>query len=149
MIKWFKVEFWTTIARLILRNRIPFLIGIGLITTFLVIQWKHIRFTFTEANMLPNDHPVNLEYKNFLSKFGEEGNLILLAIKNQNIYTPEILNQWNSLSGELKKFKEIDAIISIENLPILEKDTTTESFVTRPFLKGKIKSQKERRKKNI
>ena len=143
MIKWFKVEFWTTIARLILRNRIPFLIGIGLITTFLVIQWKHIRFTFTEANMLPNDHPVNLEYKNFLSKFGEEGNLILLAIKNQNIYTPEILNQWNSLSGELKKFKEIDAIISIENLPILEKDTTTESFVTRPFLKGKIKSQKE------
>ncbi|GET46810.1 efflux RND transporter permease subunit [Capnocytophaga felis] len=143
MIKWFKAEFWTTIARLILRNRITVLIGIALITIFLAIQWKNIRFTFTEANMLPNEHPVNLEYKDFLSKFGEEGNLILLAIKNENIYTPEILNQWNELSQKLKNFKEINAVISIENLPILVKDTATGSFVTRSLLNGKIETQKQ------
>ncbi|GIM49323.1 efflux RND transporter permease subunit [Capnocytophaga stomatis] len=143
MIKWFKAEFWTTIARLILRNRITVLVGIALITIFLAIQWKNIRFTFTEANMLPNEHPVNLEYKDFLSKFGEEGNLILLAIKNENIYTPEILNQWNELSRKLKNFKEINAVISVENLPILVKDTTTQSFVTSSLLKGKIETQKQ------
>ncbi|MDO4783069.1 MAG: MMPL family transporter [Capnocytophaga felis] len=143
MIKWFKAEFWITIARLILRNRITVLIGIALITIFLAIQWKNIRFTFTEANMLPNEHPVNLEYKDFLSKFGEEGNLILLAIKNENIYTPEILNQWNELSQKLKNFNEINAVISIENLPILVKDTATESFVTRSLLNGKIQTQKQ------
>lgn len=143
MIKWFKAEFWTSVARLILRNRIIFLIGIALITIFLVIQWKNIRFTFTEANMLPNDHPVNLEYRDFLSKFGEEGNLILLAIKDKNVFSPEILNQWNELSHKLDKFKEIDAVISVENLPILTKDVASESFVTHPLLKGKIQTQQQ------
>lgn len=143
MIKWFKAKFWTTIARLILRNRITVLICIALITIFLAVQWRHIRFTFTEANMLPNDHPVNLEYKDFLSKFGEEGNLILLAIKNEGIYTPEILNRWNELSNTLKSFKEVDAVISLGNLPVLVKDTATESFVTQSLLKRKIETQQQ------
>ncbi|MDO5105827.1 RND family transporter [Capnocytophaga sp.] len=143
MIKWFKAAFWTTIARLILRNRITILTSIILITIFLAIQWKNIRFTFTEANMLPNDHPVNLEYREFLSQFGEEGNLILLAIKDKNVFTPEVLNKWNDLSRKLNDFHEIKAVISVENLPVLVKDTASERFVTHSLLKGKIETQQQ------
>ena len=143
MIKRLKAEFWTGIASLILRNRITFLIIIALITTLLALQWKYIRFTFTEANMLPDDHQVNLEYKHFLSKFGEEGNLILLAIDGDSIYTPKILNKWNSLSHKLQNFKQIDAVISIGELPILVKDTASEKFVTHKFITKEISSQKE------
>lgn len=143
MIKWFKAEFWTSIARLILRNRIMILVVIGLITVLLAIQWKHVRFTFTEANMLPDDHPVNLEYKKFLSKFGEEGNLILLAVTDPNIYTPEGFNRWNKLSDELNRFEEVDAVVSAKNLPILVKDTLTKSFVTRPLTSRKFETQQQ------
>lgn len=143
MITWLKAEFWSAVARLILRNRIVFLISIALITSLLAIQWKNIRFTFTEANMLPDDHPVNLEYKHFLSKFGEEGNLILLAIDGDSIYTPKILNKWNELGRKLQNFKQIDAVISIGNLPILSKDTTLQKFVTNKFISKEIKIQKE------
>ena len=86
MFKWVKAAFWSNIAGLILRNRITFLLLLAAITIGLASQWKYIRFTFTEANMLPDDHPVNMQYKNFLSKFGEEGNLILLALDDPNIY---------------------------------------------------------------
>lgn len=143
MITWLKAEFWSAVARLILRNRIVFLISIALITSLLAIQWKNIRFTFTEANMLPDDHPVNLEYKHFLSKFGEEGNLILLAIDGDSIYTPKILNKWNELGRKLQNFKQIDAVISIGNLPILSKDTTLQKFVTNKFISKEIKTQEE------
>ena len=34
-----------------------------------------MRFTYTEANLLPDDHEVNITYNNFLKIFGEEGNL--------------------------------------------------------------------------
>lgn len=143
MIKWFKAEFWTTIARIILRNRILILIGIALFTLFLAMQWKNIRFTFTEANMLPDHHPVNIEYNKFLATFGEEGNLVLLAIESDSIYTPKMLNQWNALARKLDAFKEVDAVISIANLPILEKDTPTQSFKTHPFIQNELKSQAE------
>ena len=141
MFKWIKASFWSTIAGLILRNRIAFLLLIIAITGGLVSQWKHVRFTFTEANMLPDDHPVNMEYKHFLNKFGEEGNLILMALDDEKIYTPEVLNKWIALSNELKQFKQIDAVISINNLPILVKDTAQQRFVTHKFIEGEVKTQ--------
>ena len=143
MFKWVKAAFWSNIAGLILRNRITFLLLLAAITIGLASQWKYIRFTFTEANMLPDDHPVNMQYKNFLSKFGEEGNLILLALDDPNIYTPDVLNKWIALSKELKQFKQIDAVISIDNLPILVKDTATQRFITHKFITKEIKTQAE------
>ena len=143
MFKWVKAAFWSNIAGLILRNRITFLLLLAAITIGLASQWKYIRFTFTEANMLPDDHPVNMQYKNFLSKFGEEGNLILLALDDPNIYTPNVLNKWIALSKELKQFKQIDAVISIDNLPILVKDTATQRFITHKFITKEVKTQAE------
>ena len=143
MFKWVKAAFWSNLAGLILRNRITFLLLLAAITIGLASQWKYIRFTFTEANMLPDDHPVNMQYKNFLSKFGEEGNLILLALDDPNIYTPDVLNKWIALSKELKQFKQIDAVISIDNLPILVKDTATQRFITHKFITKEVKTQAE------
>ena len=141
MFKWIKASFWGTIAGLLLRHRITFLLIIAAITGGLATQWKNVRFTFTEANMLPDDHPVNMEYKHFLSKFGEEGNLILMALDDPKIYTPQVLNKWIGISNELKKFKQIDAVISINNLPILVKDTAEQRFVTHKFIEGEVKTQ--------
>ncbi|MFJ1426072.1 RND family transporter [Capnocytophaga canimorsus] len=141
MIKWFKNDFWITIARLILRNRTAILIGLGVVTLFMVVQWQHVRFTFTEANMLPDNHQVNIEYQKFLEKFGEEGNLMLLAVADESIYTPEKLNLWNDLSKKLKRFEQVQAVISLEQLPVLVKDTLNERFITQPLVNQPFENQ--------
>ena len=61
MIKWFSLGFWELIARIVLRNRILMLSIIVVITALLALQWKNIHFTFTEANLLPEDNIVNIE----------------------------------------------------------------------------------------
>ena len=62
MFKLFSSGFWETVARLILRNRIFILVVVLLTTGFFSMQWNNMRFTYTEANLLPDDHPINLEY---------------------------------------------------------------------------------------
>ena len=69
MSKIFSFGFWNTIARIILRNRVIILGLIIAFTVFLGFQWKNMRFSYTEANLLPDDHEVNQEYKKFLDKF--------------------------------------------------------------------------------
>ena len=66
MFKLLTTGFWETVARLILRNKIAILITVILYTIFFSMQWKHMRFTYTEANLLPDEHEVNLTYNNFL-----------------------------------------------------------------------------------
>ena len=75
MAKLFSVGFWETIARLILRNRIGIIVVILISTYFFGLQWEKMRFTYTEANLLPDDHEVNIDYNAFLETFGDEGNL--------------------------------------------------------------------------
>ena len=89
MSKWFSVGFWESVARVILRNRITILSIIFLFTVFLALQWKNMRFTYTEANLLPDHHEINLQYNDFLDKFGEEGNVIIFAVKSSDVFKPE------------------------------------------------------------
>ena len=81
------MNFWTRVSRIILKNRYLILILIAIITTLLVFQMKNMRFSYTEANLLPENHEVNIQYNKFLEIFGEEGNLVLLAVKDSSVFT--------------------------------------------------------------
>lgn len=140
MFKLFTKDFWDIVARLILRNKIGILLGVIGITIFFSFQWENMRFTYTEANLLPDDHPVNITYNNFLKTFGEEGNLIVLGVKDSTLFTVENLNAWNNLSDEFKTIKEVETVVSIKDLQKLVKDTKNEKFVLEPFIKDSITS---------
>ena len=81
MEKTIKKDFWAKLSDLILSNRIAVIVSIFAITIFLGLQWRNLSMSYQEANLLPNDHSANIEYKRFLGKFGEEGNLIVIGFK--------------------------------------------------------------------
>jgi|TARA_R110000851_G_scaffold148152_1_gene288346 uncharacterized protein len=126
------------VARFILRNRTGILIVIAGLTVLLALQWKNMRFTYTEANLLPDDHPINLEYDQFLSHFGEEGNLIVMGVKDSSIFTPEKFKAWNQLSKNISEYNEVELTLSVGNLQKLEKKTDTTGFALVPFMKDSV-----------
>ena len=128
MVKWFNTNFWDFIASKILRNRIGLLVTVALFTLFMASQWKHIKYTTTEANLLPASEKANLEYNSFLEKFGEEGNLIVIGIQDRLIFTPKIYDSWEKLMLQLKKNPEVDGIISLNDLKKLQKNDSLSSF---------------------
>ena len=134
MIKWFSLGFWELIARVVLRNRILMLSIIALVTILLAMQWKNIHFTQTEANMLPDDNIVNVEYNAFLDKFGEEGNLVIIGVKDKTFFTPKAYTAWAKLMNSLKEDKAVDLIISINDLKKLQKNESLEKFELVPFV---------------
>jgi predicted RND superfamily exporter protein len=134
MLKWFKTNFWDFIASKILRNRVFLLFAIFSFTIFMSIQWKNMRFTFTEANLLPDNHEVNLQYNSFLDKFGEEGNLIVLGFKDDNFFTEKNIKAWEKFVAYIKKDKAVELTLSIENLKVLSKDTVAQKFKLVPFI---------------
>jgi len=143
MAKQKKSKFWDILARLILRNKIGILLGIITITILFSTQWKYMRFTYTEANLLPDDHEVNIEYNNFLDIFGEEGNLIVLGVKDSTLFTVEKLNAWNKLSESFRASNEIENVVSIKDLQKLVKNTEAQKFDLEPFIKDSVKNLRE------
>jgi predicted RND superfamily exporter protein len=136
------IGFWEFIARIILRNRIIILSSIVLVTILLASQWKYIKFTQTEANLIPADDKVNVDYDKFLERFGEEGNLIVIATKDKKLFTPKVYNDWSELMNTIKSSKEVSLVVSIDNLQKLVKNDSLETFELKPLInKSKVQDE--------
>ena len=120
---------WGIVARLILRNRFILLVAILGMTFFWATQWKYMQFTFTEANLLPDNHPENILYKSFTDTFGDESNVILIAIKDSLFFTPKKRNAWRELNNRIEAYPEIDMVLSTDNLKELKKDQKNKTIV--------------------
>ncbi len=134
MLKWFFNRFWYLLSIKIIRNRTAILFFLFLITAFFAYQCKYIRFTQTEANLLPDDHPYTHEYNNFLKKFGEEGTLVVLGIQSDEVFQPKVMQSWNKMMRQFKSKKEIDLVISFHDIQKLKKDTVHQKFDLVPLL---------------
>ncbi len=123
------MNFWSNVANLILKNRITILLFVFALTFFLISHWKNIQFTYTEAKLLPDDHPESLIYDNFKDKFGEEGNLIVIAVKDTSLFSEKIFNEWNKLSRKIDRYPEVSFVLSFDNIKDLIKDNKNKRFI--------------------
>ena len=125
-------DFWTLLARAILRNRLLIILGIIGITLLWSTQWKYMQFTFTEANLLPDNHPENIQYQKFIEKFGDEGNLITIALNDPDLFNADRLNAWQEFNQQINAFPEVGLVLSIDNIQELKKDSQEKKLVLAP-----------------
>ena len=141
---------WDIFARLILRNRIFFLVFIFTSTLLLSTQWKNLKFSYSEANLMPKDHPFNLAYDNFVNVFGEEGNLLIIAVNDSSLFKKNNFNSWIELSQSFKNKKEVNNVIHVGNIPVISKDKIKKEFTVDSILNNSfISDNKVERFKNI
>lgn len=139
------MKFWNTVARTILTHRVATIIIIAIITGLLALQFKNVKFSYTEANLLPEDNPVNIEYDKFLNIFGEEGNIIVLAVKDSTLFSDvHKFNNWIALADKISNFnKEIEGVISFSNIKELKKNVDEQKFELTSILHKKKHNQQE------
>ena len=135
--------FWENVSRLILRNRILIILSLILITYSFSTHWDKIRFTYTEANLLPATHPENIKYKAFTDKFGEEGNLVVISVKDSSLFTIEKLNAWNDLSHSFKDHEDVSTVIAFGDLQKLKKNKSSRQFYIEPFIEDSISNNEQ------
>jgi predicted RND superfamily exporter protein len=98
--------------------------------------------TYTEAKLKKKKHIVNQQYDDFLTKFGEEGNLIVIGFQDPKFFTPKAFSEWNELMSGLKLSKSVELVVSVSDLKKLQKDTLAQKFELVPLIDtNQIKSQ--------
>lgn len=137
------MNFWAYVSRFILKQRFLILFVLVVITTFLASQIKYIQFSHTEANLLPGDHEENIKYDEFLNIFGEEGNIVLLAVKDSSLFSVENFNKWNELAHKIDSFPEVDFTASVGEIKKLKKDKENQKFIVEPLFNKIPENNKE------
>ena len=121
---------WQGIANFILRNR--FLL-IGVITLVTVLfgysALTNLKLDNKYGIVLPKDSPTTTNYNKFKELFGEDGNVLVLAIKTDSLYTESRFKKWKQLGDSILKFQGVESVTSEATLITLKNDKEKKEFV--------------------
>jgi uncharacterized protein len=134
---------WGLICGLILRRRITILFILALLTGFMAYKASSVRMDYEFLKLLPSDDPTLVEYNEFKKRFGEDGNILAVGIRDKDLFTLEKFNAWYNLGNELKEMEGVSNVISIAHLFNLTKDEEEKRFKTSQVVSRAPQTQAE------
>lgn len=96
---------WFKLSKIILKNRLAILIGIGIVTIIMGYLAQFAKMSYQMAQILPRTDSTYIDYENFKSTFGADGSIVVVGIKNENLFELENFNAWYDLTHDLKKIQ--------------------------------------------
>ena len=119
---------WQRLGQFILKYRIPLLLVLIGSTVFMGIHASRVQLSYDFARAIPINNQKYKDYQEFRSKFGEDGNLMVIGIQTDKLFEEKTFNAYAELQRSLKKAKGVDDIISIPSAVNLVKIPETEKL---------------------
>jgi len=137
-------NFWLGIAENILKFKYQILGILVVLTCALGFKASQIQLSYELAKILPKSDERFQLYENFKSKYGEDGNVMVIGLENDQIFSPNEFDAWNKLTKEIKGQAGIKNVLSISNLPEVYIDSLSNKFSTRPLWDANLPTTKTR-----
>lgn len=134
---------WVFIARTILRFRIPILIMLALITALMVFMSGQVKNSYKFGGLLPATDSTYIAHQDFIEKFSEDGNILVLGVQGEKLYELETFKAWTELGRAIRKEHGVDSVFSVANLYDLQKNDSIKRFDLRPVMEQVPETQKE------
>ena len=87
-------SFWKNIANLILDNKVAWIAVIVCSTAFMVYNATQLELSYELAKILPRTDKNSQIYEQFKERYGEDGNVMVIAFESDNIYDLPIYQKW-------------------------------------------------------
>lgn len=124
----FLSSFWKRISGLILDNRLTWLSLVGIVTIFMGYMASRLELSYELAKILPQTDPNFKLYEDFKARYGEDGNVMVIAIETDKIYELGVFNGWYDLSRKIKSLDGIKNVASNANLFEIVRNDSLKKF---------------------
>jgi len=134
---------FTILSRIILRNRIFLVVLILVFTVYMAFRAQSVKLSYDNASMLSANDSSMIEYQKFKDQFGEDGNVLMIGIKNPNIFNFGQFTCWYDLGDSILAIKGVQEVVSMTRGINLVKNEATHQFDYFPLVKHRPVSQSE------
>lgn len=133
----------TAISRLIFRNRPTIIVILVVFTAIMAYLGTSVKLSYESASLLSNSDSTLIRYQQFKHKFGEDGNVLVIGIRNANIFTLNQFNAWYDLGNQIHSVNGVQEVVSMARTINLVKNTDTHHFDFYPIVKERPTTQAE------
>ena len=151
---------WASIAAYILRHRISLGAIMLVITVWMGWEARNVRMSYKFSGVLPQDDTTYIEYKNFISQFSEDGNVLVIGIDDPELWEVSNFKSWKGLGESLKEVTvgvdsvingqhqlvqvhAVDSVFSVAHCYEMYADTTEQRFKFRQVISSDPQNQAE------
>lgn len=107
-----------------------------------------VQLSYDFTRTIPTDNPKYKEYQEFRQRFGDDGNLLVVAVQTDKLFQADIFADYVALTEQLKKVPGVDDVLGFSSAVDLVRDTAAQKFKTLsifspPFTQARIDSGKD------
>ncbi|HEY0272403.1 MAG TPA: MMPL family transporter, partial [Chitinophaga sp.] len=100
---------------------------------------KQVQLSYEFTGAIPTDNPKFREYQQFKQKFGEDGNMLVLAVQNPQFFALPHFTAYQALTRSLKAVEGVENILSVAGAVDLVKNDSTHKLVPVPIFPASIR----------
>jgi uncharacterized protein len=134
---------FTNISRFILRNRILIIVILSVFTSYMAFEAKDVKLSYGNSSILSKDDSVLVEYQKFKSQYGEDGNVLMIGVKNPDIFKLKQFAAWYDLGNSIRMIDGVEDVISMTRGLNLVKNEVTHQFDYFPLVEHRPTTQWE------
>ena len=134
---------WKWSGGFILRNRLPLLALLFAATGLMGYFASQVRLSYEFAKAIPIDNPKYKSYLAFRQRFGDDGNLLVVGVVTEKLFTPGIFNAYSRLHRQIKKLSSVEDVLSVPYSVSLIRDSTQNKIVARRIFSDSMGNQAE------
>lgn len=134
---------WEPFSSFILRQRFLIISIVVAFTLFFGYHVRTVKMSYEMAQVLPQSDSSMIQFEAFKEKFGQDGSIMVIGVKNDNLYQLSNFTKWFNLSNRLQKVEGIDKVVSMATIYGLEKDSKNKKLVPYPVIPNAPSSQME------
>jgi len=114
-----------------------------LFTVFMGYMARDVKMAFNFNTAVPETDENYKYFQDFKKNFGEDGNILVLGMKDSSLYELENFNKYEALNKKLQNVEGITNVISLATLQNITKNQDNRSFELSPLVGKSPTSQSE------
>lgn len=119
---------WKQLANFVLKNRLVLIILVVSLTAWMSFYAKKAELSYEFSRALPKSDPVYKANESFKKMFGDDGNLLVVGVKDDHFFKLDRFSAYQQLVKQLKETHCVEDVLSVSNAVILEKDEENQQF---------------------
>lgn len=134
---------WIKFSYFILRQRIPILIALSVLTLFMIFEMRNVKMNYEMYSVLPKTDSTYQKFEKFKRQFGQESSVLVIGLEGDELFTLKTFNSWLELCKKLENIDGVDEVLAIPTVANLSKNNSEKKFDLVKFFEEEPQSQED------
>lgn len=132
---------WKRLGKIVIRYRALVLLLLLACTAVMGYFASKVKLSYEFAKAIPTDNPRYRDYQAFKKQFGDDGNMLVVGVQDENFFRLDHFTAYKKMEEELRQIHGVEGIISVPSAITLKKDSLTERLQSIKIFAGAITQQ--------